>query len=139
MIALSLMLASLLGGLHPPPKLSIPKGEVPGEVSPDPKPKTIPPQEKLPPMKTMKTRFLATLAVALLTLPVDAADPPQLGIPPGEHIEKVLTAAEMPGETRDWALADLNVPLAWKKTEGKGVVIAVLDTGVMATHRDLKD
>ena len=50
-------------------------------------------------------------------------------------------SAESSGVTRagEWWLTTLNVPAAWRAapTEGKGVVVAVLSTGVDAAHPDL--
>jgi hypothetical protein len=49
--------------------------------------------------------------------------------------------AESPGVTRaaEWWLTALNVPAAWRAapSEGKGVVVAVLSTGIDAAHPDL--
>ena len=39
----------------------------------------------------------------------------------------------------DWGLELLNIPKAWKYTDGEGVTVAVLDTGCDLTHLDLKD
>jgi subtilisin family serine protease len=42
-------------------------------------------------------------------------------------------------ERANWAKLLLGVPEVWKKTQGKGVKVAVLDTGVDTDHPDLKD
>ena len=39
---------------------------------------------------------------------------------------------------RQWYLKRIGVPSAWKHTQGKGIVVAVIDTGVDARHADLK-
>lgn len=41
-------------------------------------------------------------------------------------------------ETIDWGLKNRNIPIAWKNSKGKGIKVAVLDTGV-PDHKDLPD
>ena len=42
-------------------------------------------------------------------------------------------------ESMDWSLKELGIPELWKKTTGKGVKVAVLDTGCAILHPDLKN
>ena len=39
----------------------------------------------------------------------------------------------------DWGIQKLNIPEAWKISQGEGIKIAILDTGVATMHPDLRD
>jgi subtilisin family serine protease len=54
-------------------------------------------------------------------------------LPPFE-VRACLTAL---AESIDWGLALLGVPHAWRQSEGEGVRLAVLDTGIDEDHPDL--
>jgi len=71
-------------------------------------------------------------------LPLVEADDPERGIPPDELVPDELFVSHAVGDVADWGHELLDVPEAWKATKGKGVVVAVLDTGVDLEHRDLK-
>lgn len=67
-----------------------------------------------------------------------AADPPVIGLPPDELRPHKVHRVEADSGP-DWGVVLLRCPDAWAKTRGKGVKVAVLDTGADASHPDLKD
>ncbi len=52
---------------------------------------------------------------------------PEFALPPG------VDAAEVP-----WGIARVNAPAAWAVTQGEGVKVAVIDTGIDCAHPDLR-
>jgi subtilisin len=55
---------------------------------------------------------------------------------PNFNVQQLVVACS---ETVDWSLTEFDIPSLWKKTTGKGVKVAVLDTGCAVLHPDLKD
>jgi subtilisin len=66
---------------------------------------------------------------------VATPDDPVYTLPPGEVLPGELSV--MAGQVPDWGSAKLKLTDAWKLTRGKGVRVAVLDTGVDRNHPDL--
>ncbi len=60
---------------------------------------------------------------------------PDFRIPDFTVHQLVVTCSE----SMDWSLKELGIPEIWKKTTGKGVKVAVLDTGCAILHPDLKN
>lgn len=79
------------------------------------------------------------LGVLLLASFTPAADPPRWGIPPEEKVPDKVFQTVPADIGPDWGVTLLNAPAVWKTTKGKGVKVAVLDTGASLTHPDLKE
>lgn len=60
---------------------------------------------------------------------------PDFRIPSFSVEQLVVTCSE----TVDWSLSEFGIPELWSKTTGKGIKVAVLDTGCAMMHPDLKD
>ncbi|KAF1084886.1 Thermophilic serine proteinase precursor [Sporotomaculum syntrophicum] len=52
-----------------------------------------------------------------------------------EHLQGLPSTPTNTGTPVD--LADINLKAAWSKSQGEGAIVAVLDTGIDTTHRDL--
>jgi subtilisin family serine protease len=85
---------------------------------------------------------VAAVEVTPKTLPILAEQPDVVAIMPNQRIslirpkevdyKELVRQEEKEGVT--WGLKQLEVPDLWEMTRGKGVTIAVLDTGVYADH-----
>ena len=89
--------------------------------------------------------LLALTVVLTATTTVFAALPASAGpaahAAPGTRVAtRTGTLSRMPSGTiraQEWWLANLHVPQAWQSSRGAGVTVAVLSSGVLATHPDL--
>jgi subtilisin family serine protease len=72
----------------------------------------------------------------LLKVPASDPEAPVYRLPPFKVNELVQF---MPmGQTTDWGMEILNIPQLWRATRGRGVRVAVLDTGWDYNHPDLQ-
>jgi subtilisin family serine protease len=63
-----------------------------------------------------------------------AMSSPIYRLPPFQ-VDKVMLAT---AETIDWGLKLLGIPPLWKETQGEGIKVGVLDTGIALEHPDLQ-
>ena len=54
---------------------------------------------------------------------------------PPFKVDKVMLAT---AETIDWGLKLLGIPPLWKETQGEGIKVCILDTGIALEHPDLQ-
>jgi subtilisin len=91
-------------------------------------------------MKRPVTLLLPLFAVCFFagiwSAKAQPAGPPRIVLPPGELNPHAFFAAATLDGTPDWGVVKLKCPDAWKSTKGKGVIVAVLDTGA-PNHPDL--
>ena len=77
----------------------------------------------------MRPTLIKRLGVLLVTALVGLAAWPS---------SATATSPNDPYYPRQWALARVGAPTAWKTTMGQGVTVAVVDSGVNRSHEDLK-
>lgn len=53
------------------------------------------------------------------------------------EVKEVMPAAAFQDDLVDWGLKAVGAEIAWQKTKGQGIKVAVLDTGIDPDHQDL--
>lgn len=53
------------------------------------------------------------------------------------EVKELIPASAFGDDYIDWGLKAVGAEVAWTKTKGKGIKVAVLDTGISQQHRDL--
>lgn len=93
-----------------------------------------------------KARRMGAPGLFVLDLPANASEKavaatlgrhPQLKFAELDQLVVPAAAPNDPYAGSEWHLNKMGLPSAWDTTQGAGVTIAVLDTGVDATHPDL--
>lgn len=88
---------------------------------------------------------LAVSTVDVATAELVATVPGVVSVSP-DFLMELTTAATEPRESQQWAIrnttnhgVDPGFPAAWTRSQGAGVLVAVVDSGVSFTHPDLVD
>lgn len=74
----------------------------------------------------------------ILPGPGPAPTAPGYGLLPGEEVPQEVYVQQAEQDMLDWGVAKMAAPECWKMTKGKGVKVAVLDTGCDPYHPDLE-
>ena len=85
--------------------------------------------------ETYRVRFALARDAAQLAA-ILQADPAVIFAEPN-YIRQSLRSPNDPNLREQWGLHNIQAPEAWDLTTGKGIIIAVVDTGVSKTHEDL--
>lgn len=56
-----------------------------------------------------------------------------------DELQEIKIVEDVKPNTVDWGVKAINADKVWKKTQGEGVRVALIDTGVDTKHPDLKD
>lgn len=79
---------------------------------------------------------VSSVAGALDLITAALKKPSTIGVDMAQPVR--IAASNDPYRSSQWALTAFGAETLWKKATGKGVVIAVVDTGVALNHPDLK-